>query len=64
MRLDVAVNMLTVQALQNKKITVLGGEQIRPNIHIDDLAALYKFFEAEESKNGIYNAGFENLKNY
>ena len=63
MRLDVAVNMLTVQALQNKKITVLGGEQIRPNIHIDDLAALYKFFvEAEESKNGIYNAGFENLK--
>ena len=63
MKLDVAVNMLTVQALQNKKITVLGGEQIEPNIHIDDLAALYKFFvEAEESKNGIYNAGFENLK--
>ena len=63
MRLDVAVNMLTVQALQNKKITVLGGEQIRPNIHIDDLAALYKFFvEAEESKNGIYNAGLKILK--
>ena len=63
MRLDVAVNMLTVQALQSKKITVLGGEQTRPNIHIDDLAALYQFFvDATESKNGIYNAGFENLR--
>ena len=39
------------------------ANKFRPNIHIDDLAALYKFFvEAEESKNGIYNAGFENLK--
>ncbi len=63
MRLDVAVNMLSYQALQNKKITVLGGEQIRPNIHIDDLANLYLFFvEAEDKLNGIYNAGFENLK--
>jgi nucleoside-diphosphate-sugar epimerase len=63
MRLDVAVNMLTIQALQNKEITVLGGEQIRPNIHIDDLAALYAFFVNSDKKlNGIYNAGFENLK--
>ena len=63
MRLDVAVNMLTIQALQNKKITVLGGEQIRPNIHIDDLAELYAFFvDSDENYNGIYNAGFENLK--
>ena len=35
MRLDVSVNMLTMQALKNK-ITVFGGSQIRPNIHIDD----------------------------
>jgi len=57
------VNMLTIQALQNKEITVLGGEQIRPNIHIDDLAALYAFFVNSDKKlNGIYNAGFENLK--
>ena len=63
MRLDVAVNMLTVQALQNKKITVLGGGQVRPNIHIEDLAELYAFFvESGAELNGIYNAGFENLK--
>ena len=63
MRLDVAVNMLSYQALENQSITVLGGEQIRPNIHIDDLANLYLFFvEAENNLNGIYNAGFENLK--
>ena len=37
MRLDVSVNMLTMQALKNKKITVFGGEQLRPNIHIDDI---------------------------
>ena len=43
LRLDVAVNMLTTQALENNKIKVLGGEQIRPNIHIDDLANLYAF---------------------
>ena len=63
MRLDVAVNMLTTQALENNKIKVLGGEQIRPNIHIDDLANLYAFFVKNEKKlNGIFNAGFENLK--
>ena len=63
MRLDVAVNMLTTQALENNKITVLGGEQVRPNIHIDDLANLYAFFVANENKlNGVFNAGFENLK--
>ena len=63
MRLDVAVNMLTTQALENNKIKVLGGEQIRPNIHIDDLANLYAFFVQNENKlNGIFNAGFENLK--
>ena len=45
MRFDVSVNMLTYQAIKNKKITVFGGSQIRPNIHIDDLLRLYiKFF--------------------
>ena len=37
MRLDVAVNMLTMQALTKGHITVFGGEQTRPNIHIDDI---------------------------
>ena len=35
MRLDVSVNLLTMQALKNGKVTVFGGKQIRPNIHID-----------------------------
>lgn len=62
MRLDVSVNMLTMQALANKKITVFGGDQIRPNIHIQDITDLVLFFiEQGEKVNGIYNAGFENI---
>ena len=45
MRLDVAVNLLTFQALKNGKITVLGGNQTRPNIHIKDMINLLPFFE-------------------
>src|SRR5258705_10217485 len=43
MRLDVSVNMLTMQALTREHITVFGGEQTRPNIHIDDIAEVYMF---------------------
>ncbi len=61
MRLDVSVNMLTMQALQNGKITVFGGEQTRPNIHIQDITDLYLFLLENPQHTGIYNAGFENL---
>jgi nucleoside-diphosphate-sugar epimerase len=61
MRLDVVVNLLTMQALGTGRITVLGGEQTRPNIHIDDLVDVY-LFALEQRLAGIYNAGFENLK--
>jgi len=61
MRLDVSVNMLTMQALTNGKITVFGGDQVRPNIHIDDITDLYLFLLARPEIRGIYNAGFENL---
>jgi nucleoside-diphosphate-sugar epimerase len=61
MRLDLTVNLLTMQALTNGVITVLGGEQTRPNIHIDDLVDLY-LFAFERRLAGLYNAGFENLK--
>ena len=44
MRLDVSVNMFTYQALKNKKITVFGGKQIRPNINIQDLVNVYIHF--------------------
>ena len=63
MRLDVSVNMLTFQALKSKLITVFGGDQIRPNIHIQDLINVYKHFISNSNlPTGFYNAGFENLK--
>ena len=61
MRLDVAVNLLTMQALEKGKITVLGGEQTRPNIHIDDITDLYIFMLNNKNVSGIFNAGFENI---
>ena len=61
MRFDVAVNLLTIQAIKNKKITVLGGEQTRPNIHIDDIANVYLFFINNSQHTGVYNAGFEDI---
>lgn len=61
MRLDVAVNLLTMQALSKGEITVLGGEQTRPNIHIDDITDLYLFLLNRPDIQGIYNAGFENI---
>ena len=61
MRLDVSVNMLTMQALTNGEITVFGGKQIRPNIHIDDITDVYLHFLDHPEITGIYNAGFENI---
>jgi nucleoside-diphosphate-sugar epimerase len=61
MRLDVAVNLLTMQAISKGEITVLGGEQTRPNIHIDDITDLYLFLLDHPKVQGIYNAGFENI---
>jgi nucleoside-diphosphate-sugar epimerase len=61
MRLDVSVNMLTMQALTNGVVTVFGGDQTRPNIHIDDITDLYVFMIDHPEVTGVYNAGFENL---
>jgi len=61
MRLDVAVNLLTMQALTRGEITVLGGDQTRPNIHIDDITDLYLFLLEHPEATGIFNAGFENI---
>ena len=61
MRFDVSVNMLTMQALNRGEITVLGGDQTRPNIHIDDITDLYLFLLNRPDVTGVYNAGFENL---
>jgi nucleoside-diphosphate-sugar epimerase len=49
-----------MQALAKGAITVLGGNQTRPNIHIDDLVDVY-LFALDRELSGVYNAGFENL---
>jgi nucleoside-diphosphate-sugar epimerase len=50
-----------MQALTNRKITVFGGGQIRPNIHIDDIAEVYVYMLNNPDLTGVYNAGFENI---
>ena len=64
MRFDLSVNILTNLAIRNNKITVFGGSQLRPNLHINDYANVVKLLiESEENKiNGeIFNVGSQNL---
>lgn len=61
MRLDVTVNLLTFKALKYGEMTLFGGDQIRPNININDMSRVYEFFLKKNVKPGFYNAGFENL---
>jgi len=63
LRLDLTVNILTNLAVNNSKITVFGGGQKRPNIHIEDMTDLYiKSLQwSDEAIDGkIFNAGYEN----
>jgi nucleoside-diphosphate-sugar epimerase len=65
LRLDLTVNILTSHAINNKRITVFGGEQLRPNLHVEDMTDLYlKLLEApDEAVDGkTWNAGYHNLK--
>jgi len=65
LRLDLTVNILTNHAINNGRITVFGGDQLRPNIHVDDMTDLYlKLLESpDEVIDGkIWNAGYHNLK--
>ena len=62
-RLDVIVNILTNLAYHKREITVFGGDQLRPNIHINDMVRSYLLLLQADSKlvNGeIFNAGWEN----
>lgn len=61
MRLDVSVNILTMLAVTKGEITVFGGDQTRPNIHMQDMIRVYHHFLDNPSVTGIYNAGFENV---
>ena len=65
MRFDLTVNILTNFAYNKGFIKVLGGEQYRPNVHIDDMCNLYNFLifnEIKKYNKGVYNVGTENLK--
>lgn len=63
-RLDLSVNILTNHAVNNNKITVFGGAQKRPNLHIQDMVDLYKLLlelPDEKIAGETFNAGFQNM---
>jgi nucleoside-diphosphate-sugar epimerase len=63
LRLDLTVNILTMHAVVHGRITVFGGSQKRPNIHIDDVCDLYLLLldqPAERIAGKTYNAGHQN----
>lgn len=63
-RLDLSVNILTNHAVTNGKITVFGGTQLRPNLHVQDMCDLYKLLiDIDSSKiaGKTFNCGFENM---
>jgi len=63
LRLDLTVNILTNHAINNRKITVFGGSQKRPNIHIEDMSDAYLMMlrlPKEKITGKIYNVGYEN----
>jgi nucleoside-diphosphate-sugar epimerase len=63
-RLDLSVNILTNLAVKNRKITVFGGSQMRPNLHIQDYCEVIKKLMVEESskiQGETFNVGYQNL---
>jgi len=60
MRFDLAINLFIAQALNKEKITVFGGEQYRPFLHVDDAAEAFSF-AIENHMEGIYNVIWKNL---
>jgi len=63
-RFDLSVNILTNHAVNKKKITVFGGKQLRPNLHIEDYCDVVKSFikaPSDKIKNQIFNVGHQNL---
>ncbi len=63
-RFDLSVNILTNHAVNKNRITVFGGSQLRPNLHIQDYVdAVEMFLEApaEKIQGEIFNVGYQNL---
>jgi len=64
LRLDLSVNILTNHAFTNNKIMVFGGDQLRPNLHVQDMCDLYTLLltvPKEKIAGQIFNAGYENM---
>lgn len=62
-RFDLSVNILTNHALNKGVITVFGGLQMRPNLHIEDMVDAYELMLAaphEKIQGAVFNIGFEN----
>jgi len=63
MRLDLTVNILTNHAVNKGQITVFGGKQMRPNLHISDMCRAYLHLleqEPEKINKNVYNVGYQN----
>ncbi len=63
MRLDLAVNILTIHALVNRKIRIFGGKQLRPNLHIADMVDAYRLFltaPSDKIDGEAFNVGYQN----
>ncbi|HEX4609920.1 MAG TPA: NAD-dependent epimerase/dehydratase family protein [Urbifossiella sp.] len=64
LRLDLSVNILTNLAVNKREITVFGGSQYRPNLHIQDMTDLYcqtLKWPAAKIDGKVYNAGWQNM---
>lgn len=64
LRLDLVVNIFATHAWHKRAITVFGGTQRRPNIHIEDVTDLYVELVARPDADvagKVWNAGWQNL---
>lgn len=63
-RLDLSVNILTNHAVNKKKITVFGGDQLRPNLHVQDYCDAVRMLlcaPVDKIQNEIFNVGYQNM---
>ena len=63
-KLDVVVNILTNLAFNKREISIFGGKQLRPNIHIDDMVRSYILMleaKKDDISGEVYNVGYDNL---
>lgn len=63
-RFDLTVNILTNHAIKKGKMTVFGGDQKRPNLHIQDMCDVYRLLlkaPHDKVQGQIFNCGFQNM---